>query len=213
MSPLQLLIIAGLVFVNGFFVAAEFALVKVRSGQIDQLAEQGNWAAKLTSRALDRLDSYLSASQLGITVASLALGFAIEKLVKPLETADGRAPDRRRNVGATATLSLASVLAFSMVTFLHMALGEQAPKSLAIRSARTIALWTAPGPGGVLLRLLPGDLAVERRQQRHALDARPGQDRPRRGGPYRGRVAPHRRRERRGRAPVAQRARACSKTP
>ncbi len=143
MSLLQLLTIAGLVFVNGFFVAAEFALVKVRSGQIDQLAEKGNWAAKLTSRALDRLDSYLSASQLGITVASLGLGFAIEKLVRPLERLLGGAEPA---AGATtaASFSVASVLAFSMVTFLHMALGEQAPKSLAIRSAKGIALWTAP---------------------------------------------------------------------
>src|SRR5882757_1045738 len=77
----EFLIIAGLILVNGFFVAAEFALVKVRTSQIDQLVEEGNWAAKLTSRTLDRLDSYLSASQLGITVASLALGQAIEKLV------------------------------------------------------------------------------------------------------------------------------------
>src|SRR4051794_17711173 len=82
MGIFEFLIIAGLVFVNGFFVAAEFALVKVRSGQIDQLAEQGNWAAKLTSRALDHLDAYLSASQLGITVASLALGQAIHSYVE-----------------------------------------------------------------------------------------------------------------------------------
>src|SRR5260370_26859989 len=79
----EFLIIAGLVFVNGFFVAAEFALVKVRTSQIDQLVEEGNWAAKLTSRALDRLDAYLSASQVGITVTSLALGWAIEGCVIP----------------------------------------------------------------------------------------------------------------------------------
>ena len=78
MGLVDFLIIAGLVFVNGFFVAAEFALVKVRTSQIDQLVEEGNWAAKLTSRALDHLDAYLSASQVGITVASLALGWAIE---------------------------------------------------------------------------------------------------------------------------------------
>src|SRR5947209_18893544 len=83
MGLFELLIIAGLVFVNGFFVAAEFALVKVRTSQIDQLAEKGNWAAKLTSRALDRLDAYLSASQVGITVTSLALGWAIEGWVIP----------------------------------------------------------------------------------------------------------------------------------
>src|SRR3954452_3047160 len=82
MGFVELLIIATLVFINGFFVAAEFALVKVRSSQIDQLAEQGSWAAKLTSRALDNLDAYLSASQVGITVASLALGWAIKEWVE-----------------------------------------------------------------------------------------------------------------------------------
>jgi CBS domain containing-hemolysin-like protein len=141
----EFLIIAGLVFVNGFFVAAEFALVKVRTGQIDQLAEKGSWRAKLTSKALDRLDAYLSASQLAITVASLALGYAIETQVEPVVV---------RLLGslgvmATATVGalrvpIAGLIALSFVTFLHMALGEQAPKNLAIRSARTIALWTAP---------------------------------------------------------------------
>ena len=74
MGYLEILLIAGLILINGFFVTAEFALVKVRATQIDQLAEQGNWAARLTSKALDRLDFYLSASQIGITMASLALG-------------------------------------------------------------------------------------------------------------------------------------------
>jgi CBS domain containing-hemolysin-like protein len=137
-------IIAGLIFVNGFFVAAEFALVKVRTSQIDQLAERGNWAAKLTSRALDHLDAYLSASQLGITVASLALGYAIEKIVKPIEHLLGGLGLGGHWVVGALPISMAGLLAFSVVTFLHMALGEQAPKSLAIRSARTIALWTAP---------------------------------------------------------------------
>ncbi len=134
MEIAELAIIAGLIFINGFFVAAEFALVKVRTSQIDQLAEQGNWAAKLTSRALDRLDSYLSASQLGITVASLALGQAIEKMVHPIGSA----------LESIGLKGLAPLLALSFVTFLHMALGEQAPKSMAIRSAKTVALWTAP---------------------------------------------------------------------
>ena len=141
----QVLVIVGLIFINGFFVAAEFALVKVRSSQIDQMVEEGSWAAKLTSRALERLDAYLSASQLGITVASLALGYAIERVVKPIEyglSAVGLG-DESWSLGSIK-LPLASILAFSMVTFLHMAMGEQAPKSLAIRSAKTIALWTAP---------------------------------------------------------------------
>lgn len=142
MGPADFLIVAGLVLANGFFVAAEFALVKVRVGRVDQLAEEGHWSAKLTKRALDRLDAYLSASQLGVTVASLALGFAIEKMVHPLSgvlRAIGLS-----GIGPTGNQSLASVLAFSIVTFLHMALGEQAPKSLAIRAALPIALFCAP---------------------------------------------------------------------
>jgi CBS domain containing-hemolysin-like protein len=134
MGIAEFCIIAGLIFVNGFFVAAEFALVKVRTSQIDQLVEEGNWAAKLTSRALDRLDAYLSASQLGITVASLALGQAIDELV----------PGIRSLLGRIGLSGAAPFLALSLVTFLHMALGEQAPKSLAIRSAKVVALWTAP---------------------------------------------------------------------
>ncbi|MDR3636523.1 MAG: hemolysin family protein [Isosphaeraceae bacterium] len=133
-------IIAGLVLVNGFFVAAEFALVKVRTSQIDQLVEQGNWAAKLTSRALDRLDAYLSASQVGITVASLALGYTIDHWVTPsIKQAMG-------HFGLQGRVFVVAVPVFSfiLVTFLHVALGEQAPKSLAIRSAKTVALWTAP---------------------------------------------------------------------
>ena len=78
------LIIAGLILVNAYFVAAEFALVKVRTSQIDQMVEEGSWAARITSKALDKLDVYLSASQIGITVASLALGRAIEDWVEPL---------------------------------------------------------------------------------------------------------------------------------
>ena len=150
MGPLEFLIIAGLVFVNGFFVAAEFALVKVRTSQIDQLVEQGNWAAKLTSRALDRLDAYLSASQVGITVTSLALGWAIEGWVIPgvrsvLVAIGGKGWGGGGEVAAHGiSVGVVPIIAFSLVTFLHVALGEQAPKSLAIRSAKVIALWTAP---------------------------------------------------------------------
>jgi len=145
MDASQFAIIALLIFVNGFFVAAEFALVKVRTSQIDQLVEEGNWSAKLTSRALDHLDAYLSASQLGITVASLALGYEIERVVEPI--AKGLKAIGLRGGSwdfGSMHLSLASILAFTFITFLHMALGEQAPKSLAIRSAKTISLWTAP---------------------------------------------------------------------
>ncbi|WZO97761.1 hemolysin family protein [Isosphaeraceae bacterium EP7] len=145
MGLTDLLVIAGLVFINGFFVAAEFALVKVRTSQIEQLAEAGNWAAKLTLRALDRLDSYLSASQLGITVASLALGRAIEEKVEPAIIQTFAWMGVQTEHGATGLIAtMVPFMALSLVTFLHMALGEQAPKSLAIRSAKPVALWTAP---------------------------------------------------------------------
>lgn len=146
MGAYEFLIIAGLVFINGFFVAAEFALVKVRTGQIDQLVEQGNLAAKLTSRALDRLDAYLSASQVGITVTSLALGWAIEGWVVPGVRVALKAVGLRGGEFTILGLSLSvvPVASFTLVTFLHVALGEQAPKSLAIRSAKEVALWTAP---------------------------------------------------------------------
>ncbi len=101
MGYIEILLIAGLILINGFFVTVEFALVKVRATQIEQLAEQGNWAAKLTSKALDRLDFYLSASQIGITVASLALGRAMHDWVEPMVESGFQAigsaldPDRR----------------------------------------------------------------------------------------------------------------------
>jgi CBS domain containing-hemolysin-like protein len=146
MGYLEILFIIGLILINGFFVTAEFALVKVRTTQIDQLAEQGNWAARLTSKALDRLDFYLSASQIGITVASLVLGRAIEDWVDPWVKSAFEGiglPSHPIMVGGVsiATVPLA---ALSLVTFLHMALGEQAPKSLAIRAPRVLALVTAP---------------------------------------------------------------------
>ncbi len=146
METSHFLIITGLILVNAYFVAAEFALVKVRTSQIEQLAEQGNWAAKLTSRALDRLDLYLSASQIGITVASLALGRTIDEWINPvIERALGwiGLPHAPVAVGGLS-IAVVPILSLSFVTFLHMALGEQAPKTLAIRASRIVALVTAP---------------------------------------------------------------------
>ncbi len=143
---MEILIIAGLIVINGFFVMAEFALVKVRTTQIEQLAEEGAWAARLTSRALERLDYYLSACQIGITVASLALGRAMHDWVEPLveEALTALHIPVPPIVISGITIGLVPLLALSLITFLHMALGEQAPKSLAIRNPRMLALWTAP---------------------------------------------------------------------
>jgi len=146
MDTSHLLIILGLILVNAYFVAAEFALVKVRTSQIDQLAEQGNWAAKLTSKALDQLDLYLSASQIGITVASLALGRAIEVWVDPVVehvlALVGLGAGKWTVWGLS--IGVVPIASLCLVTFLHMALGEQAPKTLAIRAAKVVALVTAP---------------------------------------------------------------------
>jgi magnesium and cobalt exporter, CNNM family len=146
MGYFEVLLIAGLIVINGFFVSVEFALVKVRATQIDQLVEQGNWAAKLTSKALDRLDFYLSACQIGITVASLALGRVMEHWVEPLVKSGLQlvhVPTDPVTVGGLS-IAIVPLTALTLVTFLHMALGEQAPKSLAIRAPKVVVLLTAP---------------------------------------------------------------------
>jgi CBS domain containing-hemolysin-like protein len=146
MGYIEILLIAGLIVINGFFVSVEFALVKVRTTQIDQLVEQGNWAAKLTSKALDRLDFYLSACQIGITVASLALGRAMHDWVEPLVQSGLNALKIPVTPIVVFGISISTVplTALTLVTFLHMALGEQAPKSLAIRAPKVVVLLTAP---------------------------------------------------------------------
>ncbi|MFN0051520.1 MAG: hemolysin family protein [Planctomycetales bacterium] len=135
MTGLQLIFVLFLVLANGFFVAAEFALVKVRLSQIEQLAREGSWSAKLARRILNQLDSYLSACQLGITLASLGLGWVGEdvgiRLLNPLLSWMGF---------PSAANYLSLPLAFVLITFLHIALGEQAPKIMAIRAARPTVL-------------------------------------------------------------------------
>ncbi len=131
-----------LVALNAFFVAAEFALVSARRSRIDQLAEQGSGSAKLVQRILDRLDIYISSAQLGITLASLGLGWIGEATFAVLFdrafTAVGFPPP------AAASHGIASVVvAYIVLTMLHITLGEQTPKSFAIVSAERLALWTA----------------------------------------------------------------------
>jgi CBS domain containing-hemolysin-like protein len=130
MPVIEVIFVLLLVLANGFFVAAEFALVKVRLTQIEQLAKAGNWSAKITEKVLYRLDAYLSACQLGITLASLGLGWygeeRVAELIRPL-------------IGSTADY-LAMPLAFVVITFLHITLGEQAPKIFAIHAAKGTAL-------------------------------------------------------------------------
>jgi len=129
-----------LVALNGFFVAAEFSLVKVRKTRLAVLSEKGSKSASVALSVTSRLDAYLSACQLGITLASLGLGWlgepAIATLLEPLFAGiAGWSP--------IYTHTIAIVTAFIIITFLHIVLGELVPKSLAIQRAEVTALWTA----------------------------------------------------------------------
>jgi CBS domain containing-hemolysin-like protein len=128
----KLAAIGVLVFLNGFFVAAEFALVKIRMSQLEALAEEGNARAARAQTVAGDLDAYLSACQLGITLASLGLGWVGEpflaQILQPAFALIG--------ISSPAIItSISFLLAFSIITFLHIVLGEQAPKILAIRKA------------------------------------------------------------------------------
>jgi CBS domain containing-hemolysin-like protein len=129
-----------LVVINGFFVAAEFALVKLRPTQIEPLLARGDPRAKVAAHMLHHLDAYLSASQLGITLASLALGWVGEPafawVVEPLVM---------KIPGATPSMvhSVSVAVAFVTITCLHIVLGEQAPKSFAIRKSQATVLWVS----------------------------------------------------------------------
>ncbi|MFM9966323.1 MAG: CNNM domain-containing protein, partial [Planctomycetaceae bacterium] len=136
----MLLLALVLVLLNGFFVLAEFALVKVRSTRIEELARTGDRRAKLARGMLDELDEFLSATQLGITIASLALGWVGEPaFTHLLESLIGRP------AWMTAKVShiLAMIVSFCLITFLHILIGEQAPKILAIRRAEQTTLAVA----------------------------------------------------------------------
>ncbi|HEY0137626.1 MAG TPA: hemolysin family protein [Nannocystis sp.] len=125
-----------LVLVNGFFVAAEFALVSVRRTRIDQLANEGSSRARLTQSVLKDLDLYIAATQLGITMASLGIGFlaepALEHLAAPTLLGWGVDP------GNVTTISF--VLAFTLSTALHIVFGELAPKSLALQRSEDVSM-------------------------------------------------------------------------
>ncbi|MDR1883173.1 MAG: hemolysin family protein [Prevotella sp.] len=135
---ISILITLLFVFLNGFFVAAEFAIVKVRSSQLELRAQAGSRTAALSKRIVTRLDSYLAATQFGITIASLALGWIGEPVVSKII---------KEIIGifnielAPAVLSTVSlVTAFIIITILHIVLGELAPKSLAIQRSEQTTL-------------------------------------------------------------------------
>ena len=140
LDSLMLVFALFLVALNGLFVAAEFALVKIRATQVDRLVREGKTSAGLVEEATNKLDAYLSVSQLGITISSLGLGWIgepafahfLEPLLEPLGVPEG------------SIHIIAFAAAFGTITFLHVVFGELAPKSIAIARAEGTALFVVP---------------------------------------------------------------------
>ena len=167
MTIINLVIFFLLIALTTVFVGSEFALVKVRSTRIEQLADEGNGSAKIVKKMIANLDYYLSACQLGITVTSLGLGWlgepTFEKLLHPLFNL--------LHLPSAVTTTISFVISFIVVTYLHVVLGELAPKSIAIQHTEKLALtyartlyyfgnvmkpliWLMNGSARVIIRML-----------------------------------------------------------
>ncbi|MBS1572594.1 MAG: HlyC/CorC family transporter [Bacteroidetes bacterium] len=138
-SLVKIFIAIFLVLLNGFFVAAEFSIVKVRYSQIQLKAADGNNMAKQTEHILKHLDAYLSATQLGITLASLALGWVGESALEHVFTTLFSSIGFSFSVGTITTISM--VCSFLLITIMHIVFGELVPKSIAIRKSESTALF------------------------------------------------------------------------
>ena len=137
----NLFVIAFLLFSNGFFVASEFAMVKVRKTRIEQLVNEGNFNAKIALEALKDLDKFIAAVQLGVTISSIGLGWVGEgTLAHIIEPLFSFLPGISQNI-ATHTMSVS--IAFALITFFHVVLGELIPKSIALEYTEKTALWVA----------------------------------------------------------------------
>ncbi len=137
----NIFIIAFLLFVNGFFVAAEFALVKVRKTRLEQLCNEGSFAAKRALKLVNNTNKMLAAAQLGVTIASIALGWVAEATIVQLIL-----PIIKYLPLLSATLTahiIAVPISFILVTYFHVLLGEQLPKCLALTHPDRVALWVS----------------------------------------------------------------------
>lgn len=156
--PIKLLAVVVLVAANGFFVAAEFSLVAIRRSRIDQLNNEGHRLGPSLVRAIDNLDAYLAATQLGITLSSLGLGWICEPAVAAvLEPALSALPSP---LNVLASHAVAFVIAFTLITTLHIVFGELMPKSLAIQKAETVAVVIVRPLGFFLILFRPAILLL-----------------------------------------------------
>lgn len=137
----NLFLIAFLLFSNGFFVASEFAMVKVRKTRIEQLVNEGDFNAKIAMEALKDLDKFIAAVQLGVTISSIGLGWVGEStLAKIIEPIFVFLPNTGQ---AIATHTVSASIAFGLITFFHVVIGELIPKSIALEYTEKTALWVA----------------------------------------------------------------------
>ena len=180
---LRLLGVTVLVLANGFFVAAEFSLVSIRRTRVDELIQQGHLSARFVKKALEDPDRFIAATQLGITIASLGLGWLGEPaLTHFIEPVLALLPEAWVGI---ASHSISAAIAFSVITFLHVVIGELMPKSIALQNpertslfvarptllAQVIfkpAIWALNGTGNFLLRLL-GMSAASGHQMVHSV--------------------------------------------
>ena len=136
-----LVAIVALVLANAFFVAAEFALVGSRRTRLDEMSRAGNRKATLARRAVQSLDRYISATQLGITLSSLGLGWIGEPALAGL--IEGGFAWLPEGVEAFATHGVAIAISFSIITVLHIVLGELMPKAVALLYPESVSAWLA----------------------------------------------------------------------
>jgi CBS domain containing-hemolysin-like protein len=161
MLPDSLLIAVaiGLVLLNAFFTAAELSMARVRNTRMEELTQEGDWRARAVRGHQDRLQYFLSATQLGITLASLGLGWvgepAFAHLMAPTLHVLGV-------MSETAIHSVSAVVAFVFITFLHIVVGELVPKAFAIRATEQVALWTALPMRGFQVLVKPALWVLDR---------------------------------------------------
>ena len=180
MTALLLLAVVVLVLLNGFFVAAEFALVRARKATLEAQGEEGRGSAATAAAMMDDLSRYLSACQLGITLTSLGIGFlgepAVASLIEPLF---------EEGLPSGLALGISIALAYLITTSLHITIGEQVPKIYAIQKAEPVSRLIARPLHGLRHGVPPVHRGTERRLQRDP----PGAGRPHRRRAGRRRVA------------------------